>query len=105
VYSRNIQHLRSVTLTLAYFAAVIGTAPSHIKDIQRAARIWGAVEALRQTSGLLFSAAHRARLEQYIEQARIGFDPAVWATAWAEGRAMSLEQAIECALQLENQTF
>lgn len=106
MYSRHIPHRRSVTLTLAYFAAVIGTAPGRrVKDVQRAARIWGAVEALRQASGLSFSAAHRARLEHYIEQARAALDPAAWVAASAEGRAMSLEQAIEHALQTENQTF
>jgi predicted ATPase/DNA-binding XRE family transcriptional regulator len=98
VYSRHIPHRRSVTLTLAYLAAIIGTAPSHIKDVQRAARIWGAVEALRQAAGLSFSLAHRVRLEHYIEQARAGLNPMAWAAAWAEGRAMSLEQTIEYAL-------
>jgi tetratricopeptide (TPR) repeat protein len=98
-YSHHIPHRRSVTLALAYFAAVIGTAPGRsVKDVQRAVRIWGAVEALRQASGLLFNVAHRARLEQYIEQTRASLDPMAWSTAWAEGRAMSLEQAIEYAL-------
>jgi tetratricopeptide (TPR) repeat protein len=106
VLGREIKHIRSLTLVLAYITAVLGTMPERSAEkVQQAARIWGAVEALRQTSGLLFNVAHRARLEQYIEQARAGLDPAVWAAAWAEGRAMSLEQAIECALQIENKTW
>lgn len=95
------KHVRSLTLLLAYIAAVIGTAPDRSpSDMQRAARIWGAVEALRQTSGLSFSAAHRTRLEQYIEQVRAGLDPVAWAAAWAEGRAMSLDQTVEYALNI-----
>jgi predicted ATPase/DNA-binding XRE family transcriptional regulator len=95
------KHVRSLTLLLAYIAVVIGTAPDRSpSDVQRAARIWGAVEAMRNASGLLFNVAHRTRLEHYMELARAGLDAETWAKAWAEGRAMSLEQAIEYALNV-----
>jgi tetratricopeptide (TPR) repeat protein len=98
---REFKHVRSLTLLLAYSAAVIGTAPErNADDVWRAARIWGAVEALRNASGLSFNVAHRTRLAHYLELARTGLDPLAWSTAWAEGRAMSLEQTIECALNV-----
>lgn len=93
---RDSKHIRSLTLLLAYTAAAIASAPERSAvEVRRAARIWGAVEALRQASGLSFNVAHRARLEPYYKLARARLDPAVWAAAWAEGRAMSLEQIIE----------
>jgi predicted ATPase len=100
-HGRLTGHVRSVTLTLAYLAAVIGTAPERsAANVQQAARIWGAVEGLRNESGLSFNVAHRARLEHYINLARAGLDSTAWSTAWAEGEAMSLEQTVEYALNV-----
>jgi predicted ATPase/DNA-binding CsgD family transcriptional regulator/transcriptional regulator with XRE-family HTH domain len=65
---------------------------------ERAARLFGAAEARFEAAhGELFP-AHRSEMERDIAAARAQLDAATWEAAWAEGRAMSLEQAIAYAL-------
>ena len=69
----------------------------------RAARLWGAAEALREVIGLplsYFDLAHSG-YEARLATARSQLEEATWVAAWAEGRAMSPEQAIEYALSAE----
>ncbi len=65
-----------------------------------AARIFGAVEALRETLGAPLFPAYRAHYQRGLAVARSQLDDAGFAAAWAEGRAMSLERAIVYALEL-----
>ncbi|MGH3086871.1 MAG: ATP-binding protein, partial [Rubrobacteraceae bacterium] len=66
----------------------------------RAARLWGAAEALREAVGIPLSPFDRAHYEyeRRISDARSTLDTEAWSAAWAEGRAMTPEQAIEYAL-------
>ncbi len=64
----------------------------------RAARLWGAAEALREVLGATFSPFQRNVYGPYIAAARAQLDEAEWEAAWAAGKAMSSEQAIEYAL-------
>lgn len=64
---------------------------------QHAARLLGAAEALRKTTGVLVSTADRGEYERHVSSARAGLEEKVFAAAWAEGRAISLEQVIEYA--------
>ncbi len=66
---------------------------------RRAARLFGAAEALRDTSGELLSPAERSVHERQVANAHAQLDEAAWQTAWAEGRTMTLEQAIVYALE------
>jgi non-specific serine/threonine protein kinase len=67
----------------------------------RAARLWGASEAIREQMGKMsltrFELAHSG-YEQELASARSSLDERTWAAAWSAGRAMSPEQAIEYAL-------
>jgi ATP/maltotriose-dependent transcriptional regulator MalT len=67
----------------------------------RAARLWGAAEGMSETYGAQFSHAGRAAIdyEGRLEIARSQLDEAAWTAAWAEGRAMDSEQAVEYALE------
>jgi DNA-binding CsgD family transcriptional regulator len=69
----------------------------------RAARLWGAAEALREADGLPLSPLVRSLsdYEDDLADARAGLDERSFAAAWAEGRAMTLEQATEYALSTE----
>jgi non-specific serine/threonine protein kinase len=67
----------------------------------RAARLYGATEALRLDIGATLSPADRAELERHLATARATLDAASWEAAWAEGRAMTPEQAAEYALSEE----
>jgi hypothetical protein len=65
----------------------------------QAARLWGAAEALRQAIGCRPAPAGRTTYERAVATVRANLgDEATFATAWAEGRAMPLEQAIAGAL-------
>jgi non-specific serine/threonine protein kinase len=69
----------------------------------RAARLWGAAEGMSETYGARFSHAGRAAIdyEGRLAVARSQLGEAVWIAAWAEGRAMDSEQAVDYALEQE----
>jgi predicted ATPase/DNA-binding SARP family transcriptional activator/DNA-binding CsgD family transcriptional regulator len=69
----------------------------------RAARLWGASEAVREAAGLHLTALARTgtNYEAHLEAARSRLGEAAFAGAWAEGRAMPQEEAIEYALSEE----
>jgi predicted ATPase/class 3 adenylate cyclase len=67
----------------------------------RAARLFGAVDALRETldsSSLSLSPAERGAYEAAVAAARATLGADAFAAAWAEGRALPLEQAVAEAL-------
>ena len=65
----------------------------------RAARLWGAAEALRTRIGASLSPAERSRHDGCVAATRARLDAATFEAAWAEGQAMTLEQAIAYALE------
>ena len=64
----------------------------------RAARVWGAAEAQRERMGAPVPPAERARYAAAVAHTRAALGEAGYAAAWAEGRALTLEQAIAYAL-------
>jgi len=64
----------------------------------RAARLWGAAEALREAIGAALSPTELRVYAPYVAAARASFDGAAWEEAWAEGRAMTAEEAEGYAL-------
>jgi predicted ATPase/DNA-binding CsgD family transcriptional regulator len=68
---------------------------------ERAARLFGAAEALREAVGWPLNPEEEALKEPYLRTARSQFEEGSWEVAWAEGRAMSMEQAIDYALSEE----
>ena len=67
----------------------------------RAATLWGAAEALREQMGMALSHLDLAAsgYEQDLAAVRSTLGEASFDAAWAKGRAMSFEQAIDYALQ------
>lgn len=65
----------------------------------RAAQLWGAAEALREQMGVPLPPVERDRYAQPLAAAREQLPETAWRSAWAAGRAMSLEQALAYALQ------
>jgi non-specific serine/threonine protein kinase len=65
---------------------------------ERAARLYGAAEAVREAQGMLLSDDRRARRELRARSLCEALGEVRFAAAWAAGRAMSLDQAIACAL-------
>jgi predicted ATPase/DNA-binding CsgD family transcriptional regulator len=60
----------------------------------QAARLFGAAAGLREVIGAPIPPAQRERREHNFAAARATVDEATFAAAWAEGRALPLEQAI-----------
>ncbi len=65
---------------------------------RRGARLWGAAERLREEIGAPLSPNDLRRQEQQVAAARTALsDDAPFDAAWAEGRALTLEQAMDLA--------
>jgi predicted ATPase len=69
------------------------------KQLERSARLWGAAEAVREAIGApLAPGDDRTNYEREMAAVRAQFSEAAFATAWTQGRAMSLEEAVAFAL-------
>ncbi|HEX6709882.1 MAG TPA: BTAD domain-containing putative transcriptional regulator [Rubrobacter sp.] len=64
----------------------------------RSARLWGAAESLRESIGATLSPVELRVHGPYIEAARQMLGEVAWKEAWAEGKAMTVEEAEEYAL-------
>jgi predicted ATPase/DNA-binding CsgD family transcriptional regulator len=80
--------------TLEGLAAANGILGEHV----RAARLWGMAGALREAIDVPWWSAERLLHEPQLVAARSRTDEATWATAFAEGRNMALEEAVKYAL-------
>lgn len=67
----------------------------------QAARLWGAASALRDVTGWHWWAAERRLLEPQRDAARERMNEADWKAAFAEGKAMDLEEAVGYAFSEE----
>jgi non-specific serine/threonine protein kinase len=67
----------------------------------RAGRILGAVRSARETLDSPVPPSTQAEYNRYVPQATARISPAAWEQAWAEGEALSLEEAIAYALEDE----
>lgn len=80
-------------------ACVIGTMPrGTTADVQRAAKIWGACEALIEKIGRGLAPFDRRWIDAWIAEARSRIDSKVFDMARAEGRELSLDEAIALAM-------
>ena len=77
---------------LASTAAALGEA-------ERAVRLFGVVEMLNEVSSVDEEIASDELVGPYFATARSQLDETSWQEAWAEGRAMTLEEAISYALE------
>jgi predicted ATPase/class 3 adenylate cyclase/DNA-binding CsgD family transcriptional regulator len=66
-------------------------------DSQQAARLFGAAEAFGQRSGMVRFKVHQAGYESSVAALRDAMDEADFAAAWAEGAALSTDEAIAYA--------
>src|SRR5918995_1206570 len=66
---------------------------------ERAARLFGAAEALREATGNQQAARAHALRAPYLAAARARVDEATWSAAWEKGRTMEFEGAVVYALE------
>src|ERR1043165_457623 len=69
------------------------------EEAERATRLLGAAELLRETIGIPMSPMERPEYERAVNDLRTNMAKAAFAKAWADGRNMSMEQAIKYALE------
>jgi hypothetical protein len=67
-------------------------------NYSQAARLFGMAEALRTALGLRRDPPEQAHHDQSLASTRAALGDATLAARWAEGEALTLEQAIEYAL-------
>jgi predicted ATPase/DNA-binding XRE family transcriptional regulator len=88
-----------VTLTLPDTLAILGLALSQIGEPEQAARMFGAVEALRERLGdLLIVSSRREMYEQALARIADKIGEAALADAWQEGRTAPLDEVITDSL-------
>jgi predicted ATPase/DNA-binding winged helix-turn-helix (wHTH) protein len=93
---RDLGDKRGIALTLDGLAG----ANAAFGSLLPAARIWGAAERLREEIGSPLPSGARSRYDRRLAVARaaLGHDSA-FDRAWKEGRALTLERAVEIALE------
>jgi tetratricopeptide (TPR) repeat protein len=92
---QQIGHRAAVAHQLECFAFI---AKAEEED-QRAAKLFGAAEILRENPNLPMNPMEQFEYDREVIDLRANMDAATFAKAWAEGRALSMEQAIEFALE------
>jgi predicted ATPase/transcriptional regulator with XRE-family HTH domain len=82
-----------------YMLILLGSVAASQGGVQRATRLWGAAEALFEAMGMPSVPEDLADHEQNVAAARAQVDPSTWEQEWSRGRAMSMEEASEYALE------
>ena len=92
--AREVGHVVTVALCLLGLASAI----AGLNQFDRAARLLGAAETLRKEIIAFGSAADRAEYERAIAEVCGRIDEAALPAAVAEGRALTMAEAIEAAM-------
>lgn len=91
------RELNSPTLVLVMLCEFTGLAAA-LQQPERAARLAGTCAMVSESSQVLAIPLTDTVLQEGLEQAKRALGAAAFAAAWAEGRALSLEEAVEEAL-------
>jgi predicted ATPase/DNA-binding CsgD family transcriptional regulator len=87
-----VRDLASFVVTYAGSTAALG-------QLLPAARLLGASEVALERMGAFYQPADKPEMERIVEEVRVQLDDTSFNTAWAEGREMSLEEAVRYALE------
>jgi tetratricopeptide (TPR) repeat protein len=88
------------TWTMAYTLTWLAGVAAMRRQGERAAKLFGAAEVLREAAGSMIQfSPNRVLYEQQVATVRAQLGEAPLAACWAEGRAMTLDQAIAYALE------
>jgi predicted ATPase/DNA-binding SARP family transcriptional activator/DNA-binding CsgD family transcriptional regulator len=94
---RELGHRKVAAENLEGLACVAGAN----REAERAARLFGAARTLQEAIGYHQAPEPRALREPYLAAARSQLDEATWEAAFAKGRAMTFDEAVEYALPSE----
>jgi predicted ATPase/DNA-binding SARP family transcriptional activator len=95
IIRREIGDRWGMAYSLEAFAEMVGSTGK----AEQAAVLWGAAEALREKIGAPLPSDERQTNERSVAAAREALGDEAFTTAWATGRAMTLEEAIALALK------
>jgi predicted ATPase/class 3 adenylate cyclase len=84
-----------VQSVLEGFACVAGAQG----ETERAARLWGAAQALHETKGIPRDPDFLAEADARIDAARSGMGAEAWEEVWRKGQAMTLDEAVYYAME------
>jgi DNA-binding CsgD family transcriptional regulator len=88
-------------LGIQYSLLGLGLVAASREQPARAARLWGAVEAMEEAFGITITPMARSHTdyEGHLGASRSRLGETAWGVAWSEGRVMTLEQAVDYALE------
>ena len=89
----------ALSLCLAGLGGVAAASAEANAEWTRVARLLGAAAAGLETAERGISPVDQAEFDHYQGAARAALEPAAFDAAWAEGQAMTLEQAVAYALE------
>jgi non-specific serine/threonine protein kinase len=81
--------------------ASLATLAAATRQPERATRLFGAAEAIREAIAVPLALPERAVFEAAISRARAELPESAFAAAWAAGRALTLEEAVEEGRRVE----
>ena len=91
---QKVGHRGAVAHQLESFAFVAEA----LEQMERAARLFGAAESLREKIAMSMDPQERAEYDQQVAALRDRMDEEAFTSAWKEGRALSMEEAISYAI-------
>jgi predicted ATPase/DNA-binding SARP family transcriptional activator len=91
---QGLGYRRGIAISLGSLAAL----EQAVGHPERAARLWGAAEALREAIGIPVPLDERETYDEGVAAARAALGAAAFAAAWDAGRGMTAEEATEGAL-------
>ena len=92
---QKIGHRAAIARELECFAFIAKAQ----EEEERAAQLFGAAEILRENINIPMLSIEQSEYDRAVNDLRANMDAAAFAKAWAEGRALTMEQAIAVALE------
>jgi tetratricopeptide (TPR) repeat protein len=92
---QRIGHRAAVTHQLESIAFIAKA----LEQTDRSARLLGAAESLREKIGTDMTPQEREEYEKEVADLKANIDEKLFASLWADGRSMTMEEAIELALE------
>ncbi len=92
---QRLGHRAAIAHQLECFATIAKAC----EDDQRAARLFGAADALRERIQIPMTVQERAEYDREVAELQAGMEDKAFGALWAEGRGMSMEQAIGLAVE------
>lgn len=98
LYAESLAIVRELGDRRGIAALLDGYAAFSVSSPDRATQLWAAAARLREAIGAAQALRDRARAQPMVEAARAALGEPGFRRAWQQGRALTLEQAVELAL-------